>query len=429
MAKNKDSGSTSVRHGVRFYLRYAEREQATIWLDVAFFNERLRLTTGLTVAPKLWDKEKEAVRTTYNRQGVPEASIVNGLLAKIRGEVSRALLVIASNGGQPTAAALKEELAAFMATLRPEPPKSNTEEAETFLAAFDKFNTEKANRIGVRRGLVLVAFRQHLVGFLAERKATLAIDSITGEVYENFLAYLYRAGLRPSSARNHCKIFKALGEWITERRGVSVPYKAFRLPPENPPEIIALTEEELHSIENVDLSHNRRLGLARDLFLLECYTGLRYSDAVALSYDNVNRAEGVLDVVNQKTKVRVRIPLHSRLLALLKAYEMTPPKIANAELNRLVKRVAALAGITEPVRVMVYKGEQGQQHTVPKCEAITTHTGRRTFVTIALRRGALPEDVMKISGHKDYKSFQRYIDANERRAAENVRDAWEGWGK
>lgn len=427
MSKVKKSGSVNVRHGVRFYLRFPEREQSIICFDVTFMGERLRLSTSLTVAPYLWDDERQAVRTTYNRQGVPDASTVNGLLAKIRGEVSRALLAVASQGERLTVAALKEELAAFMATLRPEPKKSNAEESETFLAAFDTFKAQK--RVGERRGLVLVAFRQHLVGFLADMGKPLTVDGITAEVYESFLSYLYGAGLRPSSARNHCKIFKALGEWITERRGVAVPYKSFRLPPENPPEIIALTEEELANIENVDLSHNRRLVLARDLFLLECYTGLRYSDAVGLSYDNVNKAEGVLDVVNKKTKVRVRIPLHPRLLALLKAYEMTPPKMANAELNRLVKRVAAIAGVTEPVQVMVYNGEQGQPHTVPKYEAITTHTGRRTFVTVMLRRGVLPEDVMKVSGHKDYKSFQRYIDANERRAAENVRDAWEGGGK
>lgn len=429
MAKLNNSSFASVRHGVRFNLRYAEREQGTIWVTITFLNERLRFSTYLTVAPKLWDDERQAVRTTYNRQGVPEASTVNGLLAKIRGEVSRALLVITSNGEQPTAAALKEELAAFMATLRPEPEKRNTEGAESFLAAFDRFKTERASRIGERRGLVLVAFRQHLAAFVADSGKPLTVDGVTVQAYESFLAYLYRAGLRPSSARNHCKVFRMLGRWVSERGSVAVPYTSFRLPSDNPPEVIALTEGELSSIEKVDLSHNRRLGLARDLFLLECYTGLRFSDAVALTYDNVNTAEGVLDVVSQKTKERVRIPLHSRLLALLKAYEMTAPKMANAELNRLVKRVAAIAGVTEPVRVMKYDGEQGKRHTVPKCEAITTHTGRRTFITVMLRRGVLPEDVMKISGHKDYKSFQRYIDANERRAAENVKNAWEEGGE
>ena len=51
--------------------------------------------------------------------------------------------------------------------------------------------------------------------------------------------------------------------------------------------------------------------------------------------------------------------------------------------------------------------------------------GRRTFCTLSLSKGINAQTVMTLSGHSDYKSFQRYIDISE----EQKRSAMEkGWG-
>lgn len=45
----------------------------------------------------------------------------------------------------------------------------------------------------------------------------------------------------------------------------------------------------------------------------------------------------------------------------------------------------------------------------PKWELICTHTARRTFVTLALEGKMRSEVVRSITGHKDYRTLQRYL--------------------
>ncbi|MEJ7662972.1 MAG: hypothetical protein WKG07_27165 [Hymenobacter sp.] len=60
-----------------------------------------------------------------------------------------------------------------------------------------------------------------------------------------------------------------------------------------------------------------------------------------------------------------------------------------------------------------YAGGKRHTHTAPKYEFVTTHTARRTFVTLALEAGLRPELIMKITGHKDLKAFSRYVNVTE----------------
>jgi integrase len=45
----------------------------------------------------------------------------------------------------------------------------------------------------------------------------------------------------------------------------------------------------------------------------------------------------------------------------------------------------------------------------PKYNFVTSHTARRTFVTLSLEKGIRAEVVMNITGHKEYQTFKKYI--------------------
>jgi len=60
----------------------------------------------------------------------------------------------------------------------------------------------------------------------------------------------------------------------------------------------------------------------------------------------------------------------------------------------------------------------------PKYELVTSHMGRRTFVTLSLEKGMRPEIVMKITGHKDYKTFKRYIEITDKVKHQEMMKAW-----
>lgn len=71
----------------------------------------------------------------------------------------------------------------------------------------------------------------------------------------------------------------------TERginKSISYRSKKFQLSGESI-EKVYLTESELESLANLDLSKNTRLERVRDLFLIDCWTGLIFSDLERLT--------------------------------------------------------------------------------------------------------------------------------------------------
>ena len=61
--------------------------------------------------------------------------------------------------------------------------------------------------------------------------------------------------------------------------------------------------------------------------------------------------------------------------------------------------------------VKITKGICGEimQTSSPLWKVATTHVARKTFITICLSKGIPIQDVMRMSGHADYKSMKPYI--------------------
>jgi integrase len=83
--------------------------------------------------------------------------------------------------------------------------------------------------------------------------------------------------------------------------------------------------------------------------------------------------------------------------------------ISNQKTKEYLKLIAKDAELNELVSVVNYSGARKIENFYPKRELVTTHIARRTFVTLALEKGIRPEVVMSITGHKDYKTFKKYI--------------------
>jgi hypothetical protein len=95
-----------------------------------------------------------------------------------------------------------------------------------------------------------------------------------------------------------------------------------------------------------------RLCRVRDLFLIGCHTGLRFSDFTELKPGNFKKtADGkeYIEMMTQKTGVKVTIPVKSEVREILTRYAYQPPKaISNQNFNEYLKEVGQLAGLTEP---------------------------------------------------------------------------------
>jgi len=193
-------------------------------------------------------------------------------------------------------------------------------------------------------------------------------------------------------------------------------------------EVTALTMEELKMLEDIDLSRKPYLERVRDVFLFACYTGLRYSDFSKLK--TINIKNGVIRMTATKTKTNQIIPLSSKAKMVIEKYQTEKsdyalPVPSGQKFNEYIKEVCKIAGLKEDVEKVRFSGSKEVIEVKPRYHTISAHVARKTFVTLSLELGMKAEEIMPITGHKDYKSFKRYVNLTEKRAKEALLNAWE----
>ncbi len=180
--------------------------------------------------------------------------------------------------------------------------------------------------------------------------------------------------------------------------------------------IIFLTWDELTKLREFEIPANKQaLERVRDVFLFQCFTGLRYSDVFNLRRSDVKGEH--IEVTTVKTSDSLIIELNNHSKAILDKYkdvafedDKVLPIITNQKMNDYLKEQAELAGIDEPVRQTYYRGNERIDEVTPKYALLGTHAGHRTFICNALALGIPPQVVMKWTGHSDYKAMKPYID-------------------
>lgn len=178
--------------------------------------------------------------------------------------------------------------------------------------------------------------------------------------------------------------------------------------------IIFLNQSELKKLREFEIPEEKKnLEKIRDIFLFQCFTGLRYSDVFNLKKANIR--ENYIEVTTLKTSENLIIELNKLSKNILERYkdiegEKALPVISNQKMNDYLKELAELAGINDLVTTTYYKGNVRFEEITPKYALLGTHAGRRTFVCNALSLGIPPNVVMKWTGHSDYKSMKPYID-------------------
>ena len=194
-----------------------------------------------------------------------------------------------------------------------------------------------------------------------------------------------------------------------------------------PKKVIFLNRQELEKLEKFDIPNTKLyLTRVRDVFLFQCYTGIRYSDLANLKRCDVH--ENHIEITTIKTCDSLKIELNSHSRAILKKYEpfefkngKALPVVSNQKMNQFLHELCELAGFDEEIRITYYRGNQRFDEIKKKYELIGSHTGRRSFICNALGMGITPQVVMKWTGHSDYKAMKPYIDVCDEIKAEAMK--------
>ncbi|MFY7998856.1 MAG: tyrosine-type recombinase/integrase [Candidatus Kapaibacteriota bacterium] len=368
-----------------------------ILLDVVHQTKRVRVSTGLTVAPKDWNKAKKRVHAK-----APNAEILNMALEKILNDANAVYVQSMLQGNPFEPQMIRDHIK--LGT-------SNKNASETLQSVFEAYCDSQLKN-GVRAGSLKVyrTMFKHIRGFEKATGRPLTYAGLDAEFFDNFLAYLRGLGFVDNTVHKVVTTFKSFLKWADEKRGVKIhaAYKhrlPLRLKTES--DHVALSEKELAMIEALELDSDTGMAKARDLFLLQCYTGLRYSDAVRLTSEHIQSTHIRIETV--KTRQALTIGLHPHIKPILDRYDGKAPQISNQKTNKYLKDICKRAGLTEEVRRVEYRGAERHELPHPKYEGIGTHTGRRTFVTIALRKGIPSEVIRRATGHRNLRSFDSYV--------------------
>jgi len=150
-----------------------------------------------------------------------------------------------------------------------------------------------------------------------------------------------------------------------------------------------LTRDEMLRIEAVNVKGDARLEVARDLFVIQMYTGLSFSDLMKFDIKDYNKVSG--RYVRVGTRVKTGVPFVSMLLppvvAILKKYNWQIPVVNNADYNRDLKIIGQAAKIDTRLH---------------------SHLARHTFATWMLSEGVPIESLSKMLGHTNITQTQRY---------------------
>lgn len=182
-----------------------------------------------------------------------------------------------------------------------------------------------------------------------------------------------------------------------------------------PSQHVALTWDEVLKFDSYTTRSWREEDI-KNLFMRECLTGARTSDAVKFSLKNIVGNNFVY--VSKKTKEESVIPVTD----MLRKYISRPIKVYSRKTNNeTVKRICEDLGITYTVKLFV----GGKEQRGKKSEFIQMHTGRRTFCSVLAREGVNIVSISKMAGHTSTAMTDRYIVPDARQIADDVRGIFE----
>lgn len=261
----------------------------------------------------------------------------------------------------------------------------------------------------------------YTLNVLKEYKEKIRFDEIDYNFVVGFDDYLVKNGLKlntRSKHHGHINKFLNLASLQKVYKGDN-PYKIFKIK-KIKGDRVNLSVSELQAIEQLEIMpiYNEVI-FVRKLFLFSCYTGLRFSDIVSLTYSNVKVIGDEIYISKKLEKTKdnsqksVNLPLHLLFNGKPKEIfmefynsdkldnESVFPFISNQHINRLLKILAQMSGVNA---------------------RLTFHMARHTFGTFLAELTQNPYLIMDLMGHADIQTSMIYIHRSQERINKQLRN-------
>ncbi|MEP2025402.1 phage integrase SAM-like domain-containing protein [Reichenbachiella sp.] len=381
----------------------------TVYIRYGHKQKSVDFTTGIKVSLKGWNAKKEIEnsligvkrnKTTeeFRKRAEEKDSATNSTIAAKKAQVQKLARDLQYNGMEPTIDNVKAEFQKEDGSKK----KSNNKQDELLIDLMELFikNSDKSDGTKANYGTV----KYHLGLFEKHTGENYKVANVSLEFYDEFKSFLYHdikkpdgeTGLSDNTVGSTIKNLKVFLTYL-QKRDYPIPniideMKAIRV--DTP--IIFLNEKELLTLENYDFSSDRRLERVRDLFVFNCYTGLRVSDLFRLRKHHI--VNGFIMMNSHKTSKDINVAVLPKPLKILEKYNYILPEISEQKYNEYIKEACEDAGIDQQIEIYKTASGNKQYSTVEKHTLITSHIAIKTFISICVERGMSPKTIASITG-------------------------------
>ena len=261
----------------------------------------------------------------------------------------------------------------------------------------------------------------HLRNLESDFNCKIMPTQVTDIFWHNFIPYLINKGLALSSVRKVCSQLRTALDWGARYGARIAPTFDLIDIPSYRKEQIALTPDEVSHIYHFDLStikrrtqHLKKLEEVRDMFVLSCNLGQRFSDMIRINKTCFDRH--IFTIVQQKTGASARVDIDKMSIdrnttyAILEKYNYNSPLTTDISCyNKYLKELLQYIGFKELIKSEVKVNGRIEVSYEPKWKLVGSHTARRTFATNNVLRGFKIAEIRRATGHKSESAFERYI--------------------
>ena len=186
----------------------------------------------------------------------------------------------------------------------------------------------------------------------------------------------------------------------------------FKKPPKFRTDEIALNIEQVEEIYANDFSKNKKFERVRDLFVFGCVTGMRFGNYSTISKNDVQG--DFIRVIDLKSKSKnLSIPLNNISKSILEKYDYQLPNISNQKMNEYIKEVFKELKFTDEIKKTMKYGDQLVEINSEFYKRISSHTARRSFITIMKNKRVPDKVIMSYTGHTSLEVFNAYYRPSE----------------
>ena len=385
-----------------FFLNIPKKEKSAIRLRYYVKSEKQTFvySTGVSINPINWNKENRMPKVKAGGGGFELRQITNKLNKYIE-----TLQVTINNIELENKTVTVNELKKRFDKVFKYSPISVNEFSIIYLISQYIKEKEKENKYKHRTIYKYKQTEKHLKEFIKINSIYKNIQSVNKQFVIDYIDYK-RSNYKESNLTLHRRLghLKTFLKWV-KYKGIVLDetYNQVSIVRRDA-DHVHLSKLQVQLLSSLEL--NNKLDKYRDLFLIGVYSGQRFSDYSIFKKSDVFNNRIVKR--QEKTEYKAYIPISIKLKELLDKWNWMLPKISIQKFNYNIKEICKIAGLDSEITKTTFIGNKKIETIKPLYNCVSSHTARRTFITLASEANVPDHVIMAICGIRDIKTLKTY---------------------